>query len=148
MNFHYEILSKRIRELSFLNNGVKIRLIDLRTNKEENFAFSGGIAGFVQYINRSKTVLHPKVFHAIGEKDNVTVEVAMQWNDSVQRKRSVLYQQHSPAGWRYASDRLRAAMTTRIMNKYIEENDFAKKPKSKPRVTICEGLTCVFGQST
>ena len=82
VNFHYEILSKRIRELSFLNNGVKIRLIDLRTNKEENFAFSGGIAGFVQYINRSKTVLHPKVFHAIGEKDNVTVEVAMQWNDS------------------------------------------------------------------
>ena len=144
VNFHYEILSKRIRELSFLNNGVKIRLIDLRTNKEENFAFSGGIAGFVQYINRSKTVLHPKVFHAIGEKDNVTVEVAMQWNDSYNE--SVLcFTNNIPQrdGGTHLTG-LRAAMT-RIMNKYIEENDFAKKAKIETTGDdMREGLTCVL----
>src|SRR5919199_206256 len=58
VEYHYEILAKRIRELSFLNNGVKIKLIDQRSGKEENFAFSGGIRGFLEYMNRTTTVLH------------------------------------------------------------------------------------------
>jgi DNA gyrase subunit B len=66
IEFHFDILAKRIRELSFLNNGVKIELVDQRTGKSENFAYSGGVKGFVEYMSRSKTVLHPKVFHAIG----------------------------------------------------------------------------------
>src|SRR5262252_6622677 len=63
IDFHYDILSKRLRELSFLNNGVKIRLIDERSNKEDNFAFAGGVKGFVEFINTGKRTLHQTVFH-------------------------------------------------------------------------------------
>src|SRR5678809_1349848 len=84
IDFHYDILSKRLRELSFLNNGVRIRLIDERNNKSDDFAFAGGVKGFVEFINTGKKVLHPNVFYATGKKDSdqhstITSEVAMQW---------------------------------------------------------------------
>jgi len=82
IDFHYEILSKRLRELSFLNNGVKIRLVDERNQKEDNFAYAGGVKGFVEFINTGKKTLHGNVFHATGEKSSdqgttITSEVAM-----------------------------------------------------------------------
>ena len=90
IEYHFDTLAHRLRELSFLNNGVKIRLLDQRTGKEENFAFAGGVKGFVEYINRAKTRLHPSVFHATGTsrvntggiRAELSVEVAMQWNDT------------------------------------------------------------------
>ncbi len=144
VNFHFDILAKRLRELSFLNNGVKIKLVDQREGKEENFAFSGGVLGFVQYINRSKSTLHPTPFYVSGEKDNVSVEASLQWNDSYNE--SVLcFTNNIPQrdGGTHLTG-LRAAMT-RVLNKYISESDLAKKAKvDTSGDDMREGLTCVL----
>ncbi|MFZ6748812.1 DNA topoisomerase (ATP-hydrolyzing) subunit B [Undibacterium sp. Ren11W] len=149
VEFHYEILAKRIRELSFLNNGVRIKLSDHRTGKEEMFAFEGGTRGFVEYINKTKSVLHPTIFQATGERmsdqgTNISVDVSMQWNDAY-NEQVLCFTNNIPQrdGGSHLTG-LRAAMT-RVINKYIEEHDYAKK--AKVEVTgddMREGLTCVL----
>ena len=150
VDFHYDVLSKRIRELSFLNNGVKIELLDERDGRQENFAFSGGVKGFVEYINRAKTVLHPNIFHATGESKvgdtgvSISSEVAMQWNNGYQEQ-VLCFTNNIPQsdGGTHLTG-LRAAMT-RVINKYIEEHEIAKK--AKVEITgddMREGLACVL----
>ena len=144
VNYHFDLLAKRIRELSFLNNGVKIELIDNRTGKSEDFALSGGIKGFVDYMNRAKNVLHKNAFYAESEKDGMTIEVSMQWNDSY-TENTLCFTNNIPQrdGGTHLTG-LKAAMT-RTINAYIESNEIAKKAKVETSGDdMREGLTCVL----
>ena len=148
IDYHYEILAKRLRELSFLNNGVKVKLVDERQGKEEDFAFLGGVQGFVQYINRTKTVLHTNVFavstsSTVGDA-NIGVDVAMQWNDGYSET-VLCFTNNIPQrdGGTHLTG-LRAAMT-RVLNKYIADNELAKRAKvDTTGDDMREGLVCVL----
>jgi DNA gyrase subunit B len=141
---HYGILSSRLRELSFLNSGVRNRLIDERTETEDLFEYRGGISAFVEHLTRKKNPLHPEVFHMLATRDGVSVELALQWNDSYQEA-VFCYTNNIPQrdGGTHLEG-LRSSIT-RTIGRYFESSGANKKAKIDLKGDDCrEGLTAVL----
>ncbi|HTL99444.1 MAG TPA: DNA topoisomerase (ATP-hydrolyzing) subunit B [Holophagaceae bacterium] len=144
LDFSFETLSQRLRELSYLNQGVHIRITDERTGDSHDFMNTGGIGAFVENLNRNKTPLHKPPIYIRGENQDTTVEVALQWNDSYQETLYCFTNNIRNRDGGAHLEGFRAAMT-RVINTYAEKNNLLKSAKvALSGEDVREGLTAVL----
>jgi DNA gyrase subunit B len=144
LDFSFDILSQRLRELAFLNRGVKITIEDERSQKKHEFFYKGGLLSFVEHLNRARTAIHPKVVHFEGEKEGVEVEIAMQWNDG-----------YSESVFSFANNintieggthliGFKSALTRTINSYAIDSGQLKKDEANLQGEDVREGLTAVI----
>ncbi len=144
VDYHWEILARRLRELAFLNSGLSITLSDERSGRKETFMFEGGLRAYVEYMNKNRVPVHKKVLFFTGNKDGVELELALQWNDSYQEN-VICYTNNIPQrdGGSHLTG-LRSAMT-RTLKAHIDSTESARKTKIEiGGDDMREGLACVL----
>ena len=144
IEFSFDTLSQRLRELAFLNRGVKITIEDERTQKKHEFFYKGGLLSFVEHLNRAKTAIHPKVVHFEGEKDGVEVEIAMQWNDGYTESVFAFANNINTIEGGTHLIGFRSALTRTINNYAINSSQLKKDDENLQGEDVREGITAVI----
>src|SRR5437870_1950623 len=144
IDFSFDILSQRLRELAFLNKGVRITIEDERTQKKHELLYKGGIVSFVEHLNRAKTPIHPNVVYLQGEKEGIDVEIAMQWNDTYSENIfSFANNINTSEGGTHLIG-LKSALTRTINNYAIQTGLLKKDEENLQGEDVREGLTAVI----